>query len=53
MTYGLAVLVILCVGVVISLIRGRRRRAREMQALRTVLRSVMDEGPEGSQGKDR
>jgi len=41
------------VGIVVALVRGQRRRAREMQALRTVMRNVMDEGPEGSQGEDR
>ena len=36
------------------LLRGQRRRRREMQALRTVMRQVLDEGPEQEkpQGED-
>lgn len=53
MTYGLTALAALGAVVVISLIRGRRRRAHEMQALRTVMSKVMDEDLEESPGKDR
>ena len=53
MAYALAALLLLGVVIGAALLRGQHRRAREMQALRTVMRSVMDEGPEASQGKDR
>ena len=46
MIYALAALSLLGVVIVMALVRGRRRRAREMQALRAVMRSVMDGDPE-------
>ena len=46
MVYALAGLSLLGVVIGMALIRGRRRRAREMQALRAVMRSVLDGDPE-------
>ena len=53
MAYALAVLLLLGMVTVIALVRGQRRRVREMQALRTVMRSVMDGDPEAPRSEDR
>jgi hypothetical protein len=50
--YALAILSLLGVAIVMALVRGQRRRVREMQALRTVMRSVMDGDPEAPQSED-
>lgn len=46
MAYTLVALTVLGLLVGISLVRGLSRRRREMQALRTVMRKVMDNEPE-------
>jgi len=46
MVYALAGLSLLGVVIGIALVRSQRRRVREMQALRAVMRSVMDGDPE-------
>ncbi|HEU5398161.1 MAG TPA: hypothetical protein VFV77_02685 [Gammaproteobacteria bacterium] len=51
MAYTLAALLL---GVVIgaALLRGRRRRVREMRALKTVMQQVMEGGPEAPRDED-
>ena len=53
MAYVLAALLLLGVGMVVALMRGRRRRAREMQALRSIMRQALDDEPEKPESKDR
>ncbi len=52
MAYALAALLLLGLAVGIALWRGRRRRARETQALKAVMRRVMDGDPEAPRDKD-
>jgi len=50
--YALATLLLLGVVTVIALVRGQRRRVREMQALKAVMQQVLDGDPEAPQSED-
>jgi hypothetical protein len=52
MAYALAVVLLLAVAAGVALARGQRRRARELRALKAVMRQVMGGDPEAPRSED-